>query len=289
VHDYELEIRHADGHVTPVLYNGSVYRDESDKVQGVFAVSRDITDRKQFESQLMQAEKHAVIGRMVGSVTHEINNPLQTIKNCLYLIRQDVPAGSSIEEPLDMATSETARLTDLVGQLRELYRPRSDSQDHPHEVLDILEEVHALLTPHLNNSKVKWTPLTGMRRCYINCVRDQILEVFLNISMNAIEAMKSTGGVLSVGMNIMNDQVGVVFRDSGPGVSEEILPHIFEPFTTTKSSGLGLGLSISYGIIQRHGGQIMVENCPEGGASFTIWLPVVGKNKKEKRAHAIKR
>jgi len=120
-------------------------------------------------------------------------------------------------------------------------------------------------------------------------VRDQILEVFLNISMNAIEAMKSTGGKLSVDMAFKDEQVGVVFRDSGPGVSEEILQHIFEPFMTTKTSGLGLGLSISYGIVQRHGGQIAVENCPEGGAAFTVWLPIARKNKKEKTIHATKR
>jgi len=285
VHDYELEIRHKDGHSVPVLYNASIYKDEQDRVQGVFAVARDITDRKQFEAQLVQAEKHAVIGRMVGSVTHEINNPLQTIKNCLYLIQQDTPSDSSISEPLEMAASETARLADLVGQLRELYRPRTDLQNHPHEVLDVLEEVHALLTPHLNNSKVKWKPLTGIKRCYINCIRDQILEVFLNICMNAIEAMKSTGGILSVDMKLSDDRVGIVFQDSGPGIPGELLPHIFEPFMTTKSSGLGLGLSISYGIVQRHGGQILAENCPEGGASFTVWLPVARKKRKETKKH----
>jgi PAS domain S-box-containing protein len=283
VRDVELEIRHKDGHATPVLYNASVYRDEAGKVRGVFAMARDISDRKRFEDQLVQAEKHAVIGRMVGSVTHEINNPLQTIKNCLYLIRQDTPTESPTAEPLEMASSETARLTDLVGQLRELYRPRTDLQEHPHEVLDIIEEVHSLLTPHLNNSKVQWIALTGLKRCYINCVRDQILEVFLNISMNAIEAMQAKGGALSVDMCDNDGQVGVVFKDSGPGVSADILPHLFEPFMTTKTSGLGLGLSISYGIIQRHSGQIVVENNPTGGAAFTIWLPVAIKSSEKEK------
>jgi signal transduction histidine kinase len=114
-------------------------------------------------------------------------------------------------------------------------------------------------------------------------VRDQILEVFLNISMNAIEAMVQTGGTLSVDMSLKDEQVGVILKDSGPGNSAEIQQHIFEPFMTTKSSGLGLGLSISYGIIQRHGGQIVVENSPEGGAAFTVWLPVARKSKQEKK------
>jgi len=286
VRDYELEVRHKDGHVTPVLYNASLYRDEAGGVAGVFAAARDLTERRQFESQLIQAEKHAVIGRMVGSVTHEINNPLQTIRNCLYLIQQDTKEDSPIQEPLEMAVSETTRITDLVGQLRELYRPHADQERKPTDLLEILEEVKTLLTSHLDNSKVRWKLLTGRQSCTINCVRDQMLEVFLNISMNAIEAMQRTGGVLSVGMNLSGSQVGVVFKDTGPGISPKILPHLFEPFMTTKSSGLGLGLSISYGIVQRHGGRIEVENSDQGGAVFTVWLPMAEPKRKEKVKHA---
>jgi PAS domain S-box-containing protein len=286
VRDYELEIRHKDGHVTPVMYNASVYRDEAGQVRGVFAVARDITERKQFEAQLVQAEKHAVVGRMVGSIAHEINNPLQTIKNCLYLIQQDTPQDGPIQEPLEMAVSEATRITDLVGQLRELYRPHAGYEKKPADLLEILEEVHTLLTPHLKDSKVRWKPLTGLQSCTINCVRDQILEVFLNISMNAIEAMQHTGGVLSVDMTLCANQVGVVFKDTGTGVPPEILPRLFEPFMTTKNSGLGLGLSISYGIVQQHGGRIVAENCTDGGAAFTVWLPVAKSKRKEKAKHA---
>ena len=274
VRDYELEIRHIDGHATPVLYNASVYRDETGQELGVFAMARDITTQKQIENQLIQAEKFAVIGRMVGSITHEINNPLQTIKNCLYLIQQDVTADSPIQEPLEMVTSETLRLTNLVGQLRELYRPKVGLQKHPHELLDILEEAHSLLIPHLNNARVEWQPLTGLQRCYINCVRDQVLEVFLNISMNAIEAMNNRGGMLFVDMNVTKDWAAVIFRDTGPGLPEDVMAHLYEPFMTTKESGLGLGLSIIYGIVQRHGGQIQVDNQPGQGASFTVLLPL---------------
>jgi two-component system NtrC family sensor kinase len=108
-------------------------------------------------------------------------------------------------------------------------------------------------------------------------VREQIIEVVLNICTNAIDAMQPEGGTLSVN-NIYSpekNQVGVVISDTGPGIQPEILHHIFEPFTTTKESGLGLGLSICYGIVQKHGGQITVESRLGEGTSFTIWLPVV--------------
>jgi signal transduction histidine kinase len=147
------------------------------------------------------------------------------------------------------------------------------------ELVGIIEEVHSLIIPHLNNSQVVWQPFAGLKQCSINCIRDQIIEVFLNISMNAIEAMQPDGGTLSINMIDSNDkgQVGVIFSDSGPGIKPEILHHIFEPFTTTKEYGLGLGLSICYGIIQKHGGQITVESQPGLGTSFTIWLPIIGE------------
>jgi PAS domain S-box-containing protein len=272
--EIEYQFLKKDGTCFPGELNLSVVHDEHGNPTGFLKDIRDVTDRKQFEAQLVQAEKHAVIGRMVGSITHEINNPLQTIKNCLYLIQQDVTPESPIQEPLEMATSETLRITTLVGQLRELYRPKSAMNKEPHEVLDILEETHSLLIPHLNNASVEWLPQKGLQRCYINCVRDQILEVFLNICINAIEAMLSHGGKLYVNMHESESRVAVIFKDTGPGIPNEILLHLFEPFMTTKTSGLGLGLSITYGIVQRHGGQIQVENQPGQGATFTVLLPL---------------
>ncbi len=109
-----------------------------------------------------------------------------------------------------MAASETLRLTNLVGHLRELYRPKPGIDKRPNEILDILEEVHSLLIPHLNSARVKWQPLAGLQRCYFDCVRDQILEVFLNISMNAIEAMQRNGGTLFVDMIKSYDRIGVI-------------------------------------------------------------------------------
>jgi len=224
--------------------------------------------------QLIQSEKFAAIGRMVGSITHEINNPLQTIKNCLYLTQEDIPVDSHIQEYLGMATSEVQRLSNLVAQLRELYRPRSGGPKQPHDLLDILEGVHSLLIPHLQNQKVQWESLPGLKNISVNCVEDQIKQVFLNISMNAIEAMQPEGGKLFLDMVMSppSDQVGVVFRDTGPGITPEISANLFEPFVTTKSSGLGLGLSICYEIIQRHGGRITVDSQPGQGSVFTVWL-----------------
>ncbi len=276
-YDTEYRIKSRSGEYGYFAVRGVPIIDKEENVSGWIGTCTDITEKKNYENQLIQAEKHAAIGRMVGSVTHEINNPLQTIKNCLYLIRQETETVSLNTEPLEMALSETQRLSNIVGQLRQLYRPQAGQTMRSQELLEIIEEVHSLITPHLNNSQVVWQTSTDFTSCYINCVRDQMIEVILNICMNAIEAMQPNGGILSVNMIRASDkhQVGIVISDSGQGIKPEILPHIFEPFITTKEFGLGLGLSICYGIIQKHGGQITVESQPDHGTSFTIWLPFI--------------
>jgi nitrogen fixation negative regulator NifL len=276
-YDTEYRIKSRSGEYGYFAVRGVPIKDKEENVSGWIGTCTDITEKKNYENQLIQAEKHAAIGRMVGSVTHEINNPLQTIKNCLYLIKQETETVSLNTEPLEMALSETQRLSNIVGQLRQLYRPQAGQTTRSQELLEIIEEVHSLITPHLNNSQVIWQTSTDFTSCYINCVRDQMIEVILNICMNAIEAMQPNGGILSVNMIRASDkhQVGIDISDSGQGIKPEILPHIFEPFITTKEFGLGLGLSICYGIIQKHGGQITVESQPDHGTSFTIWLPFI--------------
>ena len=275
-YDTEYRIRSLTGEYGYFAVRGVPIKDNDGSVVSWIGTCTDITEKKNYENQLLQAEKHAVIGRMVGSVTHEINNPLQTIKNCLYLIRQETGPDSPNNEPLEMAISETQRLSTLVGQLHQLYRPQSIQTVHSHDLLDIIDSVHTLIMPQLFDSHVTWKLSAGTEHCYVNCVRDQIIEVFLNICMNGIEAMQPAGGILSVDMILTTDtdQVGVTITDSGPGINADILSHIFEPFVTTKGYGLGLGLSISYGIIQKHGGQITVESQPAQGTKFTIWLPI---------------
>lgn len=275
-YDAECRISNASGDYSDFAVRGVPIKDKDGNILSWVGTCTDITDKKRVENQLLQSEKHAVIGRMVGSVTHEINNPLQTIKNCLYLIQQETETGSPNTEPLEMALSETQRLSDLVGQLRQLYRSKAAQAMHSHELSGILEAVHSMIIPQLAMSKVTWQIGPGFRECQVNCVKDQLIEVFLNISLNAIEAMKQLGGTLSVDMTYPEKQrqVGIIFTDTGQGIAADMLPHIFEPFITTKEYGLGLGLSICYDIVQKHGGHITVESQPGRGTSFTVWLPV---------------
>ena len=141
-YDVEYRIRNRHGEYNHFAVRGVPVKDNDGNISSWIGTCTDITEKKNYENQLIQAEKHAAIGRMVGSVTHEINNPLQTIKNCLYLIQQDIGSDSISKEPLEMALSETQRLSNIVGQLRQLYRPQDVQTMRAQDLLGIIEEVH---------------------------------------------------------------------------------------------------------------------------------------------------
>jgi signal transduction histidine kinase len=237
--------------------------------------------RKELEThdQLIQSEKLTVVGRLLASITHEINNPLQTIKNCLYLSQLDLQSGSPAYDALNIATTETNRLSSLVAQLREIYRPPTQGVIKPVNLPTLVDEVQILLVSYLRDKHIEWEVNPPMderfARMLVEGVPDQLNQVFLNICLNAIDAMEVHGGSLKIDFKVNADatQVGIGFQDSGAGLPPEVKAKLFEPFITTKEKGLGLGLVICYDIIQKHNGHIEVESQLGKGATFTIWLP----------------
>ena len=236
-----------------------------------------LQEEQSMRRQLVQAEKHSAMSRMVASVAHELNNPIQTIQNCLYLIQQDLPPEPLEQNFIQMALSESKRMSNLVTQLREIYRP---SKAEPMAALDIegiLEDVHALISPHLQHENVAWQSSKISSTIKIAGISDQIKQVFLNICLNAVEAMQPDGGTIYVQICLdeSKNRVGISFKDTGPGIHPDNISQIFEPFFTTKDSGTGLGLSICYDIIERHSGEIVLNSELGKGAEFTIWLPLL--------------
>ncbi|MCL4560321.1 MAG: PAS domain-containing protein [Chloroflexi bacterium] len=229
---------------------------------------------KRMRAHLIQADRFSTVGRMVASITHEINNPLQTIKNCLYLVSQEGTPGQA-NEYLDMASVEIERLSDLVAQLRETYRPRAAGSLQPVDLTRLVGEIRQLLIPHMRRHHIAWLQDLSSEPRVVNGVGDQLKQVFLNISLNAIETMASSGGTLRVEFLDAPDRsaIGVAFIDNGPGIAPEVLPWLFEPLFTTKPDGLGLGLSISKEIMEKHKGSITVECPPGGGTIMTTWFP----------------
>jgi signal transduction histidine kinase len=166
-------------------------------------------------------------------------------------------------------------MTDLIARLRETYRPVESEEFQPESINILVEEVQKLLGTHLRHNQIEFEFSPDEHLPEIHIIRDQIKQVILNISLNAIEAMPD-GGRMVVRTKNKPENNGVQFSisDSGPSINPKVLPYIFDPFVTTKEGGTGLGLAISYDIVRRHDGYISVESAPKEGTTFTVWLPV---------------
>jgi two-component system NtrC family sensor kinase len=226
------------------------------------------------QAQLIQAEKMAAIGRLAASIAHEINNPLQAIHNSLHLgLHQGLGDGKRWEY-LSMAQAEVQRLIEIVQRMLDFYRP-SRGGTAPTDVNSIVENVLVLARKRLQHGGIRVHTRLGSDLPLVPVVSDQITQVFLNIVINAVEAMLSGGELwLETMLSEDGDWVLTHLHDTGPGMSSEQIANLFEPFYTTKPDGTGLGLAISYGIVERHGGTIEVSSQPGQGVTFVVRLPV---------------
>ena len=229
---------------------------------------------------LIQAEKMAIAGRLTASIAHEINNPLQAVQNCLHLAgRRQLPAAQR-QNYLEMARSELDRLMLTVQTMLDFYRPVALDRE-PVSLNDLIQQVIALLEKQLTDSRVTVKTSLLPELPLVLAVSDQIKQVLLNLLLNAIEAMHEGGEILIQStINPENPgEVEVIIEDTGPGVPPAQRKHIFEPFVSTKDRGIGIGLTVSYGIITAHGGSLdLVENrrlSLTRGACFRLTLPIV--------------
>ncbi len=242
-----------------------------------------LRERERTQAMMIHTEKMAALGRLVASLAHEINNPLQAVLGCLTLAREeleeapDSPCGDGeIVSYIDIAEGEVDRISEIVHRMRDFYRPARDGIQRT-DVHEILEKVLDLSTTQLERSDVvvrcDWEPALPE----IYATPDYLMQVFLNLLLNAVDAMPQ-GGVLTIRTRRRIDPrqvpgVRIEFEDTGVGIEPEVLSRIFEPFFTTKPKGSGLGLSISYSIIQAHDGEIRVSSRPGEGTVFTLLLP----------------
>jgi two-component system NtrC family sensor kinase len=226
------------------------------------------------QAQLVQAEKMAAIGRMAASLAHEINNPLQAIHNTLHLAAMGQLSEERRLEFLSMAQDEVQQLINIVQRMLNFYRPSRGSVVEA-DVNQVLRDALAMAAKQLQHSQIHVHTRLAPDLPLTPIVPDQLMQVFLNILINAIEATPE-GGDLHLGTLLTEDGewVLVAFRDSGPGLTPEQAAHIFEPFFTTKAEGTGLGLAVSYGIVEQHGGTIEVSSQLGHGATFIVRLPV---------------
>ncbi|MBN1810515.1 MAG: response regulator [Anaerolineae bacterium] len=226
------------------------------------------------QAQLVQAEKMAAIGRLAASIAHEINNPLQAIHNTLHLSLHKNLEDDKRLQYTGLAQTEVQRLIEIVQRMLDFYRPSRGGAE-PTDINSIVENVLALAQKRLEHGDVRVHTRLSSDLPPVPIVADQITQVFLNVIINAIEAMP-TGGDLDLETALSEDGKWVLirFHDTGAGMSPEQIANLFEPFYTTKADGTGLGLAISYGIVERHGGEIDVSSQPGQGTTFVVKLPM---------------
>jgi PAS domain S-box-containing protein len=241
-------------------------------------LQRALQHEREARAQVVQAEKLAALGRLAASVAHELNNPLQAIQNSLYLVRHESTLDQQAQDDLDVALAESRRMADLIERMRETYRPTTATEFRPESLNALIAEVEKLISTHLRHNAVAFEFKPDPQLPLVSCLRDQLKQVILNVSLNAVDAMPK-GGRLTISTSIAPDAdaIWLTFADTGQGIAPEDLPNIFDPFFTRKAGGTGLGLAISYDIVQHHHGRIEVESEVGHGTTFRIWLPTKGQ------------
>ena len=234
--------------------------------------------RRVEESQqaLIRAEKMASAGRLTASIAHEINNPLQAVQNCLHLATRGEVTEKKQREYLDLANLELNRLMSTVQRMLDFYRPGAVEPQRV-DLVALLRHVISLLSPQLQVRDIRVRTGFSSKLSTIFAVSSQLEQVFLNLFLNAYDAMPD-GGELRISARPVRDMVEILIQDTGPGVPEEIRARIFEPFVSTKQGGTGLGLSVSYGIVSAHGGSLDLVSDRGPGACFRVTLPIKGES-----------
>ena len=272
----EYSARHRDGNWRTMRAAGSQLVDAEAKISGVIISVRDITVERKLEQQVVQSERLAAMGAMIGGVAHELNNPLTAIMGVSELL-QDTETNESSRKQLAMLQQQARRAAEIVQNLTYFSRPPAPGKSR----INLVEVVERTLNLHAyslrkNNITVDFLKEAGVP--YALGDPHQLMQVFLNLIVNAEQAIREARdkGTLRIRLGKGDNSVWVSFHDDGPGIPKETLASIFDPFYTTKrpGRGTGLGLSICKSVMKEHSGSVEAANSPDGGAVFTVTLPV---------------
>ena len=276
VASYRTERMRKDGTRWPALLSVSALRNARGEIVGTSAIARDISAEKQSEEAMRRSEKLATAGRLAASIAHEINNPLEAIVNLLYLARHDSLHAGDYLTQAEQEVGRVARLAQqALGFVRDAGAPGSM------DPAAIMDEILQLYSRKLDGRRIRVT-----RRyrgsCQVNGYSGELRQLLANLLVNALDAMPDGGSLqvrVATGRDWSDGREGVriTVADNGSGIPRNHLRRIFEPFyTTKKDTGTGLGLWVSRGIVQKHGGSIRVRSRASGrstGTVFSIFLP----------------
>ncbi|MGA8605246.1 MAG: PAS domain S-box protein [Candidatus Sulfotelmatobacter sp.] len=271
----EYGARHRDGSGRTMRASASQFSDADSKLAGVIISVRDITTEKKFEHQVVQSERLAAMGAMIGGVAHELNNPLTSILGVSELL-QDSQTTDAARKQIGILQQQARRAAEIVHNLTYFATPPTPGKTRVN-LLDVVERTLNLHAYSLrkNNITVDFVREPGLP--YVQGDPHQLMQVFLNLVMNAEQAIREARdrGTLRIRLGTSGESVWASFLDDGPGIPPDVLASIFDPFYTTKrpGRGTGLGLSICKSVMKEHNGAIEAANAPGGGAVFTVTVP----------------
>ncbi len=267
----ELNIEKKDGKTMILGMSTSLLKDKKGNVKGAIGIVRDLTDSKELEERMKRSERLASLGEMAASLAHEIRNPLSGMKLGIDSLKKSIGGNKDASEILNIVEGELKRLNRFVIDMTS-YSKRPKPVLSPCDIREIIERNITLLKKDFESLKIKVKKNYPEKLGKISLDDDQIGEVFLNLFLNAKDAMPD-GGILSINLQSLSKNLVAEVEDTGTGIPPGKLKKVFDPFFSTKKGGTGLGLSIIYRIICDHKGTIGVESKEGKGTKFTIVLP----------------
>ncbi len=278
---YPVVLLKKDGEIAEGNLSASIVYDENQQEIATVGIFMDLKERLEMErrlktaqEQLLQSEKLAAMGRLTSQIAHELNNPLYGIMNTLELMKSEIKPTNNRRKILEMALSETVRLSELLHKMLTFSKP-DQKEKQPVDINTILDEILILHEKQFRENNIIITTHFADDLPSVLASKNQLRQVFLNMFKNAGDAMPD-GGTLTVRTTAEDRVVAIEISDTGIGISEENINKIFDAFFTTKSSvkGVGLGLSVCYGFVIEHGGDIEVTSELGVGTCFRVTLPV---------------
>jgi PAS domain S-box-containing protein len=268
------------GRSLPMEITAREVLDATGQVTAVVSILHDLTEireleRRRVEQQLFESEKLAAVGRLAASIAHEVNNPLEAIKNALYLMQTNASEGDKNARFLEIARKETERVSHIIRQMLGFAR-RPGEVDWV-DVNQLLEETLVLMEKKLRQLRIRITPSFDESLPKIRARADQLRQVFLNLIINAQQAIEGDGEIVistSRYEQALQPSIVIQLSDSGVGIAEDDLNRIFDPFFSTGKKGTGLGLWVTQDIVRQHGGRIEVSSEVGRGTVFSIVLQV---------------